>query len=122
MEEFRNDVRHWLAEHCPEKMRTKGTEEDWVWGGRNGTFSHPDAKVWLDNMGSKGWTCPTWPSEYGGGGLTREENRILQDELARINARSPLLSFGISMLGPVLLEFGSEAQKREHLPKIVRGE
>ncbi|MCS5585049.1 MAG: acyl-CoA dehydrogenase family protein, partial [Pseudomonadales bacterium] len=78
--------------------------------------------VWLDNMGSKGWTCPTWPREYGGGGLTREENRILQDELTSINARSPLLSFGISMLGPVLLEFGSEAQKREHLPKIVRGE
>ena len=122
MEQFRNDVRHWLAEHCPETMRTKGTEEDWVWGGRNGTFSHPDAKVWLDNMGSKGWTCPTWPREYGGGGLTREENRILQDELTSINARSPLLSFGISMLGPVLLEFGSEAQKREHLPKIVRGE
>jgi alkylation response protein AidB-like acyl-CoA dehydrogenase len=122
MEQFRNEVRHWLAEHCPETMRTKGTEEDWVWGGRNATYSHPDAEVWLKNMALKGWTCPTWPREYGGGGLTGEENRVLQDELARINARSPLLSFGISMLGPVLLEFGSEAQKREHLPKIVRGE
>ena len=122
MEEFRNDVRHWLSEHCPVAMRTKGTEEDWVWGGKNATYSHPDAKVWLDNMGSKGWTCPTWPREYGGGGLTQEENGILQDELARIDARPPLLSFGISMLGPVLLEYGSEAQKREHLPKIARGE
>jgi alkylation response protein AidB-like acyl-CoA dehydrogenase len=122
MEEFRNEVRQWLDEHCPEAMRTKGTEEDWVWGGRNGTFAHPDAKVWLENMGSKGWTCPTWPREYGGGGLTQEQNKILQDELARIDARPPLLSFGISMLGPVLLEYGSEVQKREHLPKIVRGE
>ena len=122
MEEFRNEVRQWLDEHCPEAMRTKGTEEDWVWGGRNGTFAHPDAKVWLENMGSKGWTCPTWPREYGGGGLTQEQNKILQDELARIDARPPLLSFGISMLGPVLLEYGSEVQKREHLPKIVHGE
>jgi acyl-CoA dehydrogenase len=122
MEEFRNEVRQWLDEHCPKAMRTKGAEEDWVWGGRNGTFAHPDAKVWLENMGSKGWTCPTWPREYGGGGLTQEQNKILQDELARIDARPPLLSFGISMLGPVLLEYGSEVQKREHLPKIVRGE
>ncbi|MDA9679907.1 acyl-CoA dehydrogenase family protein [Gammaproteobacteria bacterium] len=122
MEDFRNEVRQWLDEHCPEAMRTKGTEEDWVWGGRNGTFAHPDAKVWLENMGSKGWTCPTWPREYGGGGLTQEQNKILQDELARIDARPPLLSFGISMLGPVLLEYGSDVQKREHLPKIVRGE
>jgi alkylation response protein AidB-like acyl-CoA dehydrogenase len=122
MEEFRNEVRQWLAEHCPETMRTKVTEEDWVWGGRNATYADPDAKVWLDNMGSKGWTCPTWPCEYGGGGLTQDQNRILQDELARIDARPPLLSFGISMLGPVLLEYGSEVQKREHLPKIVRGE
>ena len=122
MENFRQEVRQWLNKNCPESMQTSGSEDETVWGGRNATYPNPDSKAWLDAMGSKGWTCPTWPREYGGGGLTREENRILQDELARINARSPLLSFGISMLGPVLLEFGSEAQKREHLAKIVRGE
>jgi alkylation response protein AidB-like acyl-CoA dehydrogenase len=73
-------------------------------------------------MGEKGWTCPTWPSEYGGGGLSKEENLVLQEELKRIGARPALSSFGISMLGPVMLEYGSHEQKLEHLPKIVRGE
>ena len=72
--------------------------------------------------GGKGWTCPTWPSKYGGGGLSYEESLVLKEELGRIGARPPLLSFGVDMLGPVLLEFGSEKQKLEHLPKIVRGE
>ena len=122
MKEFRTEVKTWLAEHCPNSMRTKGTEKDWVWGGKNAAFSHPDAKLWLENMASKGWTCPTWPSKYGGGGLSYEQSLVLKEELRRIDARPPLLSFGVDMLGPVLLEFGSEKQKLEHLPKIVRGE
>ncbi|MFT6749916.1 MAG: acyl-CoA dehydrogenase [Candidatus Azotimanducaceae bacterium] len=122
MEKFRNEVRSWLEEHCPQTLRSKGTEEDWVWGGRNATYRHPDAKVWLDRMGAKGWTCPTWPKQYGGGGLSYGENKVLQQELRRIDARRPLMSFGVDMLGPVLLEFGNEAQKLEHLPKIARGE
>ena len=63
-----------------------------------------------------------WPKEYGGGGLSREEEKILREEMRAISARSPLDSFGIWMLGPALLQFGSEAQKLEHLPKIARGE
>jgi len=93
-----------------------------VWGGKDPTFPNHDAKLWLEAMGSKGWTCPTWPKKYGGGGLTHEENMVLRQELARINARPALVSFGISMLGPVLLEYGTEEQKLEHIPKIVRGE
>jgi alkylation response protein AidB-like acyl-CoA dehydrogenase len=93
-----------------------------VWGGRNATFKNPESETWLQRMGEKGWTCPTWPSEYGGGGLSKEENLVLQEELKRIGARPALSSFGISMLGPVMLEYGSHEQKLEHLPKIVRGE
>lgn len=122
MSDFRTEVKGWLEEHCPQSMRTAGSENETVWGGRHASFANPDAKHWLEAMGSKGWTCPTWPQAYGGGGLTHEENMILQSELSRINARPALISFGISMLGPVLLEYGSEAQKLEHLPKIVRGE
>ena len=122
MEAFRQEVREWLEANCPESMRTPATSEDeTVWGGRNATFPNDDARKWLEAMGSKGWTCPTWPAEYGGG-LSYEENMILQSELANINARPALVSFGISMLGPVLLEYGTEDQKREHIPKIVRGE
>ena len=122
MEAFRQEVRDWLEENCPQSMRTTGSEEETVWGGRNATFPGEDARRWLQAMGDRGWTCPTWPGEYGGGGLSHEENMILQRELARINARPALISFGISMLGPVLLEYGTEEQKLEHLPKIVRGE
>jgi alkylation response protein AidB-like acyl-CoA dehydrogenase len=122
LEAFRADTRRWLADNCPPAMRTPGTEEETVWGGRRERFVNPDAKVWLQRMAERGWTCPTWPKAYGGGGLSIDENRVLQQELGRINARGALSSFGIWMLGPVLLEYGNEAQKLEHLPKIVRGE
>ena len=120
--QFQEEATRWLAAHCPKSMQTPGPEEETPWGGRNAVWPNPDAKVWLDNMAGRGWTAPTWPKEYGGGGLTKEENAILQKELRRIGARTPLASFGLWMLGPALLEFASEEQKREHLPKIVRGE
>ncbi len=123
LEAFRTETRAWLDKNCPPSMRTPMTgEDDAVWGGRNYEFKSPDAKVWLERMGAKGWTAPTWPAEYGGGGLSADENRVLQSELKRIEARPALFSFGIWMLGPVLLEYANEEQKKEHLPKIVRGE
>ena len=73
-------------------------------------------------MGEKGWTMPTVPKEYGGGGLNKEEVKILNEELFSIGARAPLLSFGIWMLAPVLLEYGTEEQKKEYFPKILKGE
>ena len=119
LQEFREDTHNWLEANCPTEMRKPG---DVCWGGRNPSFSHPDQKIWLDRMAEKGWTCPTWPSEYGGGGLSKEENKILQEELGAIGARMALGSFGIWMLGPALLEFATEEQKLEHLPAIVKGE
>jgi alkylation response protein AidB-like acyl-CoA dehydrogenase len=73
-------------------------------------------------MGSKGWTMPTVSKEYGGGGLSKDEVKILNEEMFMIGAKAPLLSFGIWMLAPVLLEYGTEEQKKEHLPKIIKGE
>ena len=122
MERFREEVRSWLAENCPESMRTPMPEAETVWGGRKQQFVNPDARLWLERMAEKGWTCPTWPKEYGGGGLSAEENRILAEELRSINARPALQSFGIWMLGPALLEFASHEQKLEYLPPICRGE
>ena len=118
LQTFREETRHWLEANCPPEMRKPG---DVCWGGRNPQFSHPDQEIWLKRMGDKGWTCPTWPSEYGGGGLSKDENKILQEEMGAIGARSPLGSFGIWMLGPALLEFATEEQKKEHLPGIVKG-
>ena len=123
LDTFRSDIRAWLEANCPPEMREpmRG-EEDICWGGRNWEFQSDAQRVWLERMAEKGYTAPTWPTEYGGAGLSRAEEKVLGEEMKRINARSPLESFGIWMLGPALLKFGSEEQKREHLPPIVRGE
>lgn len=123
LEAFRQEVRAWLDVNCPEEMRQPMKDEtDAVWGGRNAVFKSEAQKLWLDRMGEKGWTVPEWPKEYGGGGLSKAEAKILKEEMRAIKARSPLQSFGIWMLGPALLKYGNEEQKKEHLPKIARGE
>ncbi len=122
LEDFRAEVRAWLEANCPPEMRQPMTSEDDIcWGGRNARLSGPQ-RLWLQRMGERGWTAPTWPREYGGGGLSADEARVLAQEMRALNCRSPLASFGIWMLGPALLKFGNEAQKLEHLPKIARGE
>ncbi|MEM7219671.1 MAG: acyl-CoA dehydrogenase family protein [Pseudomonadota bacterium] len=120
--EFRADVRRWLADNCPASMRTAMPAEEYPGGGRRAQWKNPEGKIWLERMAERGYTVPTWPQAYGGAGLNREENRVLQEELRRINARPAHLGMGISMIGPALLEFGTEEQKAEHLPKIARGE
>ncbi len=123
LDSFRSETRAWLEANCPPEMREPlRDDDDVVWGGRNATYKHPAQKSWLDAMASRGWTVPDWPAEYGGGGLSPGETKVLREEMARIAARNPLNSFGISMLGPALLKYGTEEQKLEHLPPIARGE
>ncbi len=122
LEQFRAETRDWLEANCPQSMRTPMPENETCWGGRKAQFDNPDILLWMERMGAKGWTVPEWPKEYGGGGLSKAENKILQEELKRINARPALLSFGIWMLGPALLEYASEEQKKHYLPQIARGE
>jgi len=123
LETFRKETRAWLEENCPQSMRLPVTSTaDLCWGGRNCKFASEDQRVWLERMVSRGWTAPEWPTQYGGGGLSKEEAKILREEMARIRARQPLYSFGLSMIGPAILKFGNEVIKRQHLPPIVRGE
>jgi alkylation response protein AidB-like acyl-CoA dehydrogenase len=122
IEAFRAETRAWLEANCPPEMREPSRgEDDIVWGGRRQTLKAPQ-RLWLERMGARGWTTPDWPKQYGGGGLSPAETKALREEMAKLGCRPPLFSFGISMLGPALLKYGSEAQKQEHLPKIVRGE
>jgi acyl-CoA dehydrogenase len=122
LEVFRKETRAWLAKNCPPEMRKPvQSEEEICWGGRKWKFHSEAQRVWLERMAEKGWTVPEWPKEYGGGGLSREEAKILQKEIRVLGCRSPLDSFGIWMLGPALLKYGSEEQKREYLPQIVQG-
>jgi alkylation response protein AidB-like acyl-CoA dehydrogenase len=123
LETFRLETRSWLQANCPPEMREPvGDESDAVWGGRNAVFKNSAQKRWMEVMAERGWTVPDWPKDYGGGGLSPAETKILRQEMARINARNPLHSFGISMLGPALLKYGTEEQKKRFLPEIARGE
>jgi len=123
LDTFRDETRAWLADNCPPEMREPvRSDADICWGGRNFAPSSPAQKDWLDRMAQRGWTVPDWPKAYGGGGLSAAETKVLREEMAAIRARNPLNSFGISMLGPALLKYGTEEQKLEHLPRIARGE
>ncbi|MBL4807685.1 MAG: acyl-CoA dehydrogenase family protein [Rhodobacteraceae bacterium] len=122
-EAFRIELRDRLEQNCPAEMRDgQNTEEAICWGGMNWTFQSDAQKLWLDRMAARGLTVPTWPTAYGGAGLDREREKIFHQEMSRINARLPLQSFGIWMLGPALLHFGTEEQKLHYLPPIARGE
>jgi alkylation response protein AidB-like acyl-CoA dehydrogenase len=122
LDSFRVNVRQWLQENCPPSMRTPMPESEVVWGGRNGNYSSDDSKDWLERMIAQRWVCPTWPKQYGGGGLSNDEAQVLEQEMRAINARPALRSYGISMLGPVLLEYGNELQKQQHLTAMTRAE
>jgi len=123
LDTFRAELRVWLEENCPKEMRDGlMTEEAICWGGKDWIFTSDAQKDWLDRAAAKGYTVPTWPVEYGGAGLNRDQEKVFHEEMARLNARVPLQSFGIWMLGPALLHFGSHDQKLAYLPPIARGE
>ena len=123
IETFRMETRAWLEDNCPPEMRiSEKGDEDACWGGRKFVFQSEAQKVWLERCMAKGFTAPTWDKKYGGAGLTRAEEQVFRKEMKRINARLPLASFGVWMLGPALLKFGSEEQKLHYLPPITRGE
>lgn len=119
---FRDEVRGWLQDNCPASMRTPMLPDETPGGGRRAQYKNSDTKIWLDRCAERGYTAPSWPKEYGGAGLNKDEVVVLQQEMQRINARPALVGMGLSMIGPALLEYGTEVQKQEHLPKIVRGD
>jgi alkylation response protein AidB-like acyl-CoA dehydrogenase len=122
LETFREETHRWLDANAPADMRTPPRSTDDVcWGGRKGKYPESTLR-WLAVMAERGWTAPTWPREYGGGGLSKEEAKVLREEMAKLRLRPALIGFGLEMIGPLLLEVGNEEQKREHVPKIVRGE
>jgi len=122
LDQFRLDVRAWLEANCPSSQRQPVTAEEQYWGGRRGSFASDDARVWFELMRDKGWTAPEWPTQYGGGGLSPQQARVLKEEMKRIHARTPLYGIGLWMLGPAVLEYGNESQKQQHIRAIVNGE
>ncbi|MDC0507276.1 acyl-CoA dehydrogenase family protein [Luminiphilus sp.] len=122
LDQFRVETREWLEANCPDDMRqAMRSDEDQCWGGRKWVFSSEGQQLWLERMAAKGWTAPRWPTEYGGGGLSGDEAKVLREEMARIGARRPLSSFGLDMLGPALLLYATQEQKEQYIPDIING-
>jgi len=119
LESFRASTRAWLDENCPPGARGPGEVPN---GSTKIEIQDADTRLWLERMIEKGWTVPAWPKEYGGGGLSKDEYVVLLEEMKRINARPALSGFGTSMIGPTLLEYGTEEQKQRHIPRIARAE
>jgi alkylation response protein AidB-like acyl-CoA dehydrogenase len=124
LDDFRAEVAAWLDENAPPALRGLeiNPEGGGNWGGRRAVYDPPEMKSWLERCAAKGWTAPTWPVEYGGGGLSAAQAKVLSEELKARKLPPPLTGFGLTMIGPTLLRFGTEEQKREHVPAIVRGE
>src|SRR5271154_6718767 len=120
LEAFRGQVRRWLEANFPAALKRGG-------GGvadESGEKPQGEALAWREVLCAKGWATPTWPTQYGGGGLSGAQARGLQQEMARAGAVNPLLAegMGVTMIGPTILDYGTEAQKQRHLPPICRGE
>jgi alkylation response protein AidB-like acyl-CoA dehydrogenase len=118
LEAFRGEVREWIAANFPAAL--KGRPNPMMREERNKPSA--EQEQWRKAMGEKGWGVPTWPAAYGGGGLSGGEARVIQQELNRAGAYNPIGGMGVMMFGPTLLEYGTEAQKQEHIPPIVRGD
>ncbi len=120
---FRADVAGFLESDVPHSLRgTRRGRFDGYWGGSKAPHPGADVLRWLELAVERGWTAPTWPREYGGGGLTGAQAKVLDEELARLQLPPAVVGFGLTMIGPTLLDYGTEDQKREHLPRICRGE
>jgi alkylation response protein AidB-like acyl-CoA dehydrogenase len=120
LDAFRADVRAWLEANFPASLRK---DPDAIVAVEQGAAeASGDVALWKARMGEKGWGVPTWPTSYGGGGLSRPEARVLAEEMNAVGARNPIGGMGVIMFGPTLLEYGNEAQKQRHIPPIVKGE
>ncbi|HVN00039.1 MAG TPA: acyl-CoA dehydrogenase family protein [Caulobacteraceae bacterium] len=115
---FRADARSWLEANFPASLKGKSGLMTIEGESPEGA----DFKAWTKAMGEKGWGVPTWPKQYGGGGLSAAEARVLQQEMNRIGAWNPIGGMGTMMFGPTLLEYGNEEQKQKHIRAIARQE
>ncbi len=109
---FRAEIRTWLEANLPPGLAAKVLNHK--------RLSRDDIASWHKRLGAQGWSAPAWPVEYGGPGWNATQRHIWDEECARIGT-PPVLPFGIAMVGPVLMKYGSEAQQRRYLPRILDG-
>jgi len=112
-EAFRRQVRAWIAEALPADLKAKAEVD--------AHFEMPESLRWQKILHQRGWAAPNWPTEWGGPGLDPTSRFILTEEL-ELAGTPPLSPFGLSMVGPLLMQFGTAAQKQRFLPKIISAE
>jgi alkylation response protein AidB-like acyl-CoA dehydrogenase len=110
---FRDEVRAWIAGAMPPHLREKAAADSY--------FEMGEVMEWHKILFRKGWVAPHWPAKFGGPGLDVTSRFILSEELELAGA-PPLSPFGLQMVGPLLMQFGNDAQKERFLPKILSGE
>ncbi|NND66346.1 MAG: acyl-CoA dehydrogenase [Halioglobus sp.] len=122
-EQFKQDVREWVQDNLPEALQ--GVDIG-MYGPASQEQAVLDAfELWRQRLAEKGWGVPTWPTQYGGGGLTDAEAKIVNREIRKAGSSNPIMlitGMGATMVGPTLLEYGTEEQKMRHLPGIASGE
>ncbi len=121
LDEFREAAREWVAANLPEglKGRVIGME------GETEASLGDDLQTWRARLADKGWGAPTWPTQYGGAGLSHPEAKVVSQEIAKAGGFNPiplLAGMGVTMVGPTVLEYGTDDQKQRHLPGIASGE
>ena len=110
---FRAEVKQWIAENFP---RTLAGQNPATVG--YAPALEADHELWRQRLAEKGWGAPTWPKEYGGAGFSQKEERIITDELSDADAFNPIPTIalmGVTMVGPTILDYGTEEQKKKHL-------
>ena len=113
-ETFRAEIRSWLEENLPEG-----------WGKPDFAMTRDEKKAfnqeWTKKLYAGGWICASWPTEYGGKGLSLMESVVLNEEFARVEAPLRADFFGDTLVGPTILQWGTEAQKQQFIPGILHG-
>jgi alkylation response protein AidB-like acyl-CoA dehydrogenase len=121
LDELRAEVRAWVNDNFPASLRTKEKQEEYY----QSMPKYPtggDWDLWKQRIVEKRWGAPGWPVELGGGGLDPVEAHAVSQEIIRAGAFNPISGMGTSMLGPTLLQFGNDEQKRTHIPRVTKGE
>ncbi|HBM87147.1 MAG TPA: acyl-CoA dehydrogenase, partial [Rhodobiaceae bacterium] len=118
---FRSEVSEWVQSNFPSALKGFDLGADSPSDkGVSGEF-----RAWRQALADKGWGTPTWPKEYGGAGRSDPEAKVIRQEIAKAGAFNPIppmTGMGVTMVGPTILEYGTDEQKAKHLPGIASGE
>ena len=117
---FRESVRSWVEANFPPELKDQPASME---GASDGDLAQA-LERWRDALAGQGWGAPTWPKAYGGAGLTPAEARVISQEIGRAGGYNPIplmAGMGVTMVGPTLLEYGTDEQKEKHLPGIASG-